>query len=220
MSRWSLRTRMATASAAAILVALALLGIAATLVVEHQLRSTVDRDLRWRAVDVAQLAAVTPGLLDARSALDLGSGGTPALGRGARPGGPHRRPHRLAARVAAAGQSGARAGAAGRACRLRRRPLGRRADPALRRPARRNRRRGRRRHGRGRVVDGRHRGHLRPPARGDRARGARRRTAGRRARDRAHGSRAAAVTARGGGSASDQRGARRGPAPARGRHAR
>jgi two-component system, OmpR family, sensor kinase len=75
MNRWSLRTRLAAASAAAILVALALLGTAATLVVEHQLRSTVDRDLRRRAVDVAQLAAVTPGLLDARGALDLGSGG-------------------------------------------------------------------------------------------------------------------------------------------------
>jgi two-component system OmpR family sensor kinase len=73
--RWSLRTRLAAASAAAILVALALLGIAATLVVEHQLRSTVDRDLRRRAVDVAQLAALTPGLLEARGALDLGSGG-------------------------------------------------------------------------------------------------------------------------------------------------
>jgi len=73
--RWSLRTRLAAASAAAILVALALLGIAATLVVEHQLRSTVDRDLRRRAVDIAQLAALTPGLLEARGALDLGSGG-------------------------------------------------------------------------------------------------------------------------------------------------
>ncbi|HTE61941.1 MAG TPA: histidine kinase dimerization/phospho-acceptor domain-containing protein, partial [Solirubrobacteraceae bacterium] len=75
MRRWSLRTRLAAASAVAVLVALALLGIAATLVVEHQLRSTVDSDLRRRAVDVAQLAAVTPGLLEARGALDLGSGG-------------------------------------------------------------------------------------------------------------------------------------------------
>jgi two-component system, OmpR family, sensor kinase len=73
--RWSLRARLAAASAAAILVAIAVLGIAATLVVEHQLRSTVDRDLRRRAVDVAQLAALTPGLLGARGALDLGSGG-------------------------------------------------------------------------------------------------------------------------------------------------
>jgi signal transduction histidine kinase len=75
VSRWSLRARLAAASAAAILVALALLGIAATLVVEDQLRGTVDRDLRRRAVDVAQLAAVTPGLLEARGSLDLGSGG-------------------------------------------------------------------------------------------------------------------------------------------------
>jgi two-component system, OmpR family, sensor kinase len=75
MRRWSLRSRMAAASAVAILVALALLGIAATLVVEDQLRGTVDRDLRRRAVDVAQLAALTPGLLEARGALDLGSGG-------------------------------------------------------------------------------------------------------------------------------------------------
>ncbi len=75
MTRWSLRARLAGASAAAILVALAVLGIAATLVVEHQLRSTVDGDLRRRAVDVAQLAAVTPALLEARGALDLGSGG-------------------------------------------------------------------------------------------------------------------------------------------------
>jgi two-component system, OmpR family, sensor kinase len=75
MTRWSLRARLAGASAAAILVALAVLGIAATLVVEDQLRSTVDGDLRRRAVDVAQLAAVTPALLEARGALDLGSGG-------------------------------------------------------------------------------------------------------------------------------------------------
>jgi two-component system OmpR family sensor kinase len=75
MSRWSLRTRLAAASAVAVLVALALLGIAATLFVEYQLRSTVDRDLKRRAVDVAQLAAVTPGLLQSRGALDLGSGG-------------------------------------------------------------------------------------------------------------------------------------------------
>jgi len=75
MSRFSLRTRLAAVSALAVLVALAVLGIAATLVVEHQLRSTVDRDLRRRAVDVAQLAAVTPGLLDARGTLDMGSGG-------------------------------------------------------------------------------------------------------------------------------------------------
>jgi len=75
MSRWSLRTRLAAAAAVAVLVALAVLGIAATLVVEHQLRSTVDRDLRRRAVDVAQLAAVTPGLLQSRGALDIGSGG-------------------------------------------------------------------------------------------------------------------------------------------------
>jgi two-component system, OmpR family, sensor kinase len=75
MRRWTLRSRLAAASAVAILVALALLGIAATLVVEDQLRGTVDRDLRRRAVDVAQLAALTPGLLEARGSLDLGSGG-------------------------------------------------------------------------------------------------------------------------------------------------
>jgi two-component system, OmpR family, sensor kinase len=75
MRRCTLRSRMAAASAVAILVALALLGIAATLVVEDQLRGTVDRDLRRRAVDVAQLAALTPGLLEARGSLDLGSGG-------------------------------------------------------------------------------------------------------------------------------------------------
>jgi two-component system, OmpR family, sensor kinase len=75
MRRWSLRSRMAAASAVAILVALALLGIAATLVVEDQLRSTVDGDLRRRAVDVARLAALTPGLLEARGSLDIGSGG-------------------------------------------------------------------------------------------------------------------------------------------------
>ena len=75
MTRWSLRARLAAASAVAVLVALAVLGIAATLVVEHQLRGTVDRDLRRRAVDVAQLAAVTPELLETRGALDLGSGG-------------------------------------------------------------------------------------------------------------------------------------------------
>jgi signal transduction histidine kinase len=75
MSRWSLRSRLAAASAVAVLVALAVLGGAATLVVEDQLRGTVDRELKRRAVDVAQLAAVTPDLLQSRGALDLGSGG-------------------------------------------------------------------------------------------------------------------------------------------------
>jgi signal transduction histidine kinase len=75
MSRWTLRTRLGAASAAAVLVALALLGVVATLVVEDQLRGTVDRELKRRAVDVAQLAAVTPALLQTRGALDLGSGG-------------------------------------------------------------------------------------------------------------------------------------------------
>jgi signal transduction histidine kinase len=75
MSRWSLRTRLAAASAVAVLVALCVLGVVATRVVEDQLRGTVDRDLKRRAVDIAQLAAVTPDLLQSRGALDLGSGG-------------------------------------------------------------------------------------------------------------------------------------------------
>lgn len=71
----TLRGRLVGASALAVLLSLFALGAVATLVVEHQLRDGVDRELRARAVDVAQLVATTPALVSTRGALDLGSGG-------------------------------------------------------------------------------------------------------------------------------------------------
>ena len=132
MSRWPLRTRLAAASAAAILVALALLGIAATLVVEDQLRGTVDRDLRRRAVDVAQLAALTPGLLEARGSLDLGSGGRQVwVEVRDRDGRIVARSDALRGRLLPGARRARRARREGRP-RLRRRPARPRPDPALR----------------------------------------------------------------------------------------
>ncbi|WP_320672006.1 sensor histidine kinase [Patulibacter defluvii] len=71
----TLRGRLVGAAAVAVLVSLFALGAVATLVVERQLRDGVDRELRARAVDVAQLVATTPALVGTRGALDLGSGG-------------------------------------------------------------------------------------------------------------------------------------------------
>lgn len=77
--RWNplrtLRARLVAASAVAVLVSLMALGGFATVVVEDQLRGGVDRELRRRAVDAAQLAATTPALLSTPGILDPGSGG-------------------------------------------------------------------------------------------------------------------------------------------------
>ncbi len=71
----SLRFRLAGLSALAVLASLAALAVLATLVVERELRDSVDAELERRAVSVAQLAATTPSLLSAPGTLDVGSGG-------------------------------------------------------------------------------------------------------------------------------------------------
>ena len=67
--RFSLRARVAAAAAVAIAVAVALVGVAIVAVLGHELKSSLDRALRSRAVDVARLAASTPDLLVAPGAV-------------------------------------------------------------------------------------------------------------------------------------------------------
>jgi signal transduction histidine kinase len=72
----SLRTRVALASVAAILVAVASFGIAANALVGHELRSSLDKALRRGAVDVVRLSVSAPDVLKSPGALDA-----PAPGR-------------------------------------------------------------------------------------------------------------------------------------------
>jgi two-component system OmpR family sensor kinase len=74
-----LRARVALAAAAAIVVAVALLGVAVSAVLGHELNGSLDRALRERAVDVARLAASTPRLLVAPGALEGRVGGSSLL---------------------------------------------------------------------------------------------------------------------------------------------
>jgi two-component system OmpR family sensor kinase len=66
----SLRARVAGAAAAAIVVAVALLGLAVSALLGSQLTASLDRSLRSRAVEVARLAASTPDLLTQPGALE------------------------------------------------------------------------------------------------------------------------------------------------------
>jgi two-component system OmpR family sensor kinase len=75
----SLRARVAAAAAVAIGVAVVLLGVAILAVLGHELRGSLDRALRSRAVDVARLAASTPDLLVAPGALEGRLGGSALL---------------------------------------------------------------------------------------------------------------------------------------------
>src|SRR4051812_31972296 len=71
----ALRTRLIAASALAVVVAVAALGIVAQALVAHQLRSSLDRSLRQRATDVARLSVSAPAVLDAPGALEAPTGG-------------------------------------------------------------------------------------------------------------------------------------------------
>jgi two-component system OmpR family sensor kinase len=71
----TLRGRLVGASALGVFASLAALSVAATFVVEHQIRDTVDDDLRQRAVEISRLAVSTPELLPVPGTLDFGSGG-------------------------------------------------------------------------------------------------------------------------------------------------
>ncbi len=71
----TLRARLTAAAATAILLAIGLLGFSVALVLSSQLRSSLDRALHDRAVEVARLSASAPALLTAPGALDAPLGG-------------------------------------------------------------------------------------------------------------------------------------------------
>ena len=66
----SLRARIAFAAAAAILAAVALLAVVTVLLVDHELRGSLDSALRQRAQEVAELAISTPAVLTDPGALE------------------------------------------------------------------------------------------------------------------------------------------------------
>ena len=71
----TLRARVVLAACASILVAVALLAVGVSVLVEDQLRSNLDRSLRDRAAEVARLTVSAPALLTAPGALDTSIGG-------------------------------------------------------------------------------------------------------------------------------------------------
>jgi two-component system, OmpR family, sensor kinase len=75
MSRFTLRSQVAIASALAILLAVALLGVALHLLLSRELHRQLDSDLRRRAADVATLSVSAPALLTSPGALDSSSNG-------------------------------------------------------------------------------------------------------------------------------------------------
>ncbi|HLH64912.1 MAG TPA: HAMP domain-containing sensor histidine kinase [Solirubrobacteraceae bacterium] len=75
----SLSVRVAGAAAGSVLVAVALLGVAAVLLVRHELYLSLDAALRERAQEVAQLAVSTPAVLDEPGALESPLSGRQAL---------------------------------------------------------------------------------------------------------------------------------------------
>ncbi|HEX3689906.1 MAG TPA: HAMP domain-containing sensor histidine kinase [Solirubrobacteraceae bacterium] len=66
----SLRARIAVAAAAAILAAVVLLAVVTVLLVDHELRGSLDSALRQRAQEVAELAISTPAVLTDPGALE------------------------------------------------------------------------------------------------------------------------------------------------------
>ena len=79
MSRFTLRARVAAATAVSIVLAVVLLGIAVVALLDRQLGDALDRTLRTRAVEVARLAAATPRLLGQPGALEGRLGGSQLL---------------------------------------------------------------------------------------------------------------------------------------------
>jgi two-component system, OmpR family, sensor kinase len=75
----SLRLRSIFAAALATMITVAVLGSAIDVLVARHLRSELDRTLRTRAVEVAQLAASAPALLTTPGALDSPVGATQAM---------------------------------------------------------------------------------------------------------------------------------------------
>jgi signal transduction histidine kinase len=66
----SLRARLVLAAAGSILVAVAISGVAAAVIVNHELRSSLDGTLRQRAQDVARLSVSAPAVLTDPGALE------------------------------------------------------------------------------------------------------------------------------------------------------
>ena len=66
----SLGARLTVAAAASILAAIVLFAVVTVLLVDHELRSSLDSALRQRAQEVAQLAVSTPGVLTDAGALE------------------------------------------------------------------------------------------------------------------------------------------------------
>jgi signal transduction histidine kinase len=66
----TLRGRLVLAAVGSIVAAVALFAVATVLVVGHELRSSLDRDLRQRAQQVAQLAVSAPAVLTSPGALE------------------------------------------------------------------------------------------------------------------------------------------------------
>jgi len=75
MSRLGLRTRLVLVSALAVALAVAVTGIAFSLITAHELRASLDSALRDRAAEVARLSASAPAVLSQPGALDEPLGG-------------------------------------------------------------------------------------------------------------------------------------------------
>ena len=71
----SLRARIALAAGAAILAAVVLFAVVTVLLVNHELRGSLDTTLRQRALQVAQLAISAPAVLNSPGALEGPSSG-------------------------------------------------------------------------------------------------------------------------------------------------
>ena len=70
MRRRSLNFRLIAASITAVLLAVLVFGIGARIIVSNQMRSTLDRSLHQRAVEVARLSVSAPAVLTAPGALE------------------------------------------------------------------------------------------------------------------------------------------------------
>lgn len=75
MNMRSLGVRSTVAAALAILLALVVVGVGVDVLVARDLHRSLDRSLRVRAVEVAQLSASAPALLTAPGTLDASLGG-------------------------------------------------------------------------------------------------------------------------------------------------
>jgi two-component system, OmpR family, sensor kinase len=76
MSRLSLRWRSVAAAASAIVLAVVVVGVGVDVLVSRHLHGSLDRTLRARAVEVAQLAASAPKVMTTPGALDAPLGST------------------------------------------------------------------------------------------------------------------------------------------------